>query len=79
MGFKEDLNCSHYPQYVFAVVSYSIVKGQHIIRKTSGHRIWKKYGVEVEEGTEMRSVKSVMERNDVGGQLRLIAFIARLI
>ena len=29
------------------------------------HRIWKEFGVEVGEGTEMRSVKSVMEHNHV--------------
>ena len=39
------------------------------IRKISGHKISKKCGMEVEEGTEMRSVKSVMEHNDVGDQL----------
>ena len=42
------------------MVSCSIVKGQHKIMIFC-HRIWKKFGVEVEEGTEMRSVKSVME------------------
>ena len=33
------------------------------------HRIWKEFGVEVGEGTEMRSVKSVMEHNHVADQI----------
>ena len=33
------------------------------------HRIWKEFGVEVGEGTEMMSVKSVMEHNRVGDQI----------
>ena len=34
-----------------------------------GHRIWKEFGVKVEEGTEMRSVKSVMEHTRKGDQI----------
>ena len=33
------------------------------------HRIWKEFGVEVGEGTEMRSVKSVMEHIHVADQI----------
>ena len=33
------------------------------------HRIWKEFGVEVGEGTDMRSVKSVMEHNHVADQI----------
>ena len=34
------------------------------------HRIWKEFGVEAfGEGTEMRSVKSVMEHNHVANQI----------
>ena len=46
---------------------FHIVKGQQK-RIIFGHRIWKEFGVEVEEGTELRSVKSVME-HDVGNQI----------
>ena len=65
------------------IVSYSIVKGQHL-RMNFGHRICKKCGVEVEEGTEMRSVKSVMEhcrRSDryVGDGPLLDLYVRRLI
>ena len=60
--------CSHYWQYGLAVVSCSIVRGQHK-RMIFGHRTWKEFGVEVEEGTEMRSVKSVMEHTRKGDQI----------
>ena len=50
------------------MVSCSIVRGPHK-RMIFGHRIWKEFGVEVEEGTEMRSVKSVMEHTRKGDQI----------
>ena len=50
------------------MVSCSIVKGQRK-RMIFDHRIWKEFGVEVGEGTEMRSVKSVMEHNHVADQI----------
>ena len=50
------------------MVSCSIVKGQRK-RMIFDHRIWKEFGVEVGEGTEMRSVKSMMEHNHVADQI----------
>ena len=50
------------------MVSCSIVKGLRK-RMIFDHRIWKEFGVEVGEGTEMRSVKSVMEHNHVADQI----------
>ena len=44
------------------------MKGQRK-RMIFDHRIWKEFSVEVGEGTEMRSVKSVMEHNRVGDQI----------
>ena len=44
------------------------MKGQRE-RMIFDHRIWKEFGVEVGEGTEMRSVKSVMEHNHVADQI----------
>ena len=50
------------------MVSCSIVKGQR--KKMIFDRwIWKEFGVEVGEGHEMRSVKSVMEHNHVADQI----------
>ena len=50
------------------MVSGSIVKGRRK-RMIFDHRIWKEFDVEVGEGTEKRSVKSVMEHNRVGDQI----------
>ena len=47
---------------------FHVVKGQRK-RIIFDHRIWKEFGVEVGEGTEMRSVKSVMEHNHVADQI----------
>ena len=53
------------------MVSCSIVKGQRK-RMIFDHRIWKEFGVEVGEGTEMRSVKSVMEHNHNPGASNIL-------
>ena len=67
------------------MVSCSIVNWQRE-RMIFDHRIWKEFGVEAGEGTEMRSVKSVMEHNRVGDQIdkwervqRLDLYVRRLI